>query len=155
MNKLILLAMSFFSAQIYAWECPENRGDFDTRTHWHVAEDVLLGRVIGGIYLEHSPNGGQREYVFRINESLKGKREGVIAITIKDDGITNGMDIGQSYVVFLYGQDSIDFCSKVIAVPASSMQGLDQMKDYYSENKYELALAEKIRLIFELSEYEP
>ncbi|TQV65839.1 hypothetical protein FKG94_27935 [Exilibacterium tricleocarpae] len=101
----------FFSNSTIAWECPESGNSFDVDLHWHLATDVVAGKVLGGELLKNQTHDQHIKFKFEIARAFKGKLNGVIELTFDDSG---EITLGSGYILFLYRSKKMDFCSKYI-----------------------------------------
>jgi hypothetical protein len=147
MNKVIGLALLFFSIYASAWECNnENKYNQEIGAHADLATDVFLGQVISGVYDPNKKYGNETKLEVAVNHSFKGIKEKSVTLTTGFDSLFEGVTLGESYVFFLFGDNELTFCRELIPVGprTRSLEDLQEMSsrvDVYSGAKIKRLLS--------------
>jgi len=96
----------------HSWECGEyDRHSQSIEDHFTLASDVIFGRVVSGEIAETLKYGHDLKLVFDITFSAKGTKSGEVELTTYSSPPFNPFMLGGYYVVFLFGNNSVSFCS--------------------------------------------
>ncbi|WP_299775537.1 hypothetical protein [uncultured Pseudoteredinibacter sp.] len=130
MKIFIFFFLSTVSCVVSAWEC----GDYDKYSqsvgqHLEIASDVFFGRVLSGSVESEGENGFDVSIEVDVLLEVKGDLEDRITLFTHSQPPFPEFILGGSYVFFLYGNTSLDFCNYLIetAVPIDS---LDELREY-------------------------
>lgn len=123
MKYFSILVFLFVSFDTHSWEC----GSYDsysqsTEEHFSLASDVIFGRVISGAIVDAMKVGHDLSFKFDIAYSAKGEKSGILNLGTSPDPPFTPLSLGGYYLIFLFGEDFLSFCSvvKLTGVPIES-----------------------------------
>ena len=131
MKFIIFICLFTLSANCFAWSCEDNFSSFSLDhtplelelsrnvkidAHLKKASDIFLGKVISG-----KVNDDDIEFQMNIIHNFKGDKKKAITILNPIDSLTRKLSLGDNYLIFLYGDNVVDFCSLTIHFWSSEM----------------------------------
>ncbi|WP_331353180.1 hypothetical protein [Cellvibrio sp. UBA7671] len=124
----------FMVAPVMAFECPGYDPMRDpVETHIEKASDILFGRVSKGEFFPNNGYGGEIKISFEIFSTIKGTLSKNTEIIVEAFAGETDIELGQSYIIFLYGNNRIDFCNLKIRL-FTDIDTLNELKEH-SERK--------------------
>jgi hypothetical protein len=142
---LILILLSVINLS-YGWECNGSQRGSDTSYDQHIeyASEIYAGKVITSYLVEDI-----HKIVFelKISDAFKGHYKNHITLETTDDGLDPDITIGESYIFFLYGSNSVSFCGLNIPLGKGIFrpENLEHMaKNVESENKNKAKFLRKL-----------
>jgi len=124
----------YMAASAMAFECPGYDAMQDpVEKHIEKASDILFGRVTKGEFFPNNGHSGELKISFDIFSTIKGNLNTNTEVIVEAFAGRTGIELGQSYVIFLYGNNRIDSCNLKIKL-FTDIDTLPELKDY-SERK--------------------
>lgn len=128
---IFIMAYSFYAK---AWECPELGDNFyDLDRHWQLATNVFWGRVVEGKYFSERRPTFNIDFKVAIYDTFKGDAKPEAWLTTSHESLFHGVELGGNYLIFLYGNNEVDFCGILISLP-SHRETVGRLIEYYSHD---------------------
>ena len=127
--RALFVFLFFIVTPVMAFECPGYDPMLDpVEKHIEKASDILFGRVSKG---EFFSNGyyGEVKISFEIFTTIKGPLSTNTEIIVEAFAGRTDIELGQSYVIFLYGNNRIDFCNLKIRL-FTEIDTLEELKEH-------------------------
>jgi hypothetical protein len=132
--RALFVLLFFIVAPAMAFECPDYDPMRDpVEKHIEKASDILFGRVLKGEFLPSNGYNGEVKISFEIFKTIKGPLNTSTEIIVEAFAGRTKIELGQSYVIFLYGNNRIDFCNLKIRL-FTDIDTLEELKEH-SERK--------------------
>ncbi len=133
MGALITL-LFFMVTPVMAFECPSYDPIRDpVETHIEEASDILFGRVSKGEFFPQNGHNGEVKVSFDIFSTIKGTLSKNTEIIVEAFAGKTNIELGQTYVIFLYGNNRIELCNLKIKL-FTDIDTLEELKEH-SERK--------------------
>jgi hypothetical protein len=123
MQKHLVLMLFFVALQFpinaLSWECTnEDKHGLPIEKNIELASDVIVGKVVSG--------SAEREdeviFSVKISQALKGKLKGKVELKTHIESLYPEIILGEKYLIMLYGNREIDFCTPVFRLSSTSIQ---------------------------------
>lgn len=132
--RVLFILLVFIVTPAMAFECPGYDPMRDpVEKHIEKASDILFGRVSNGEFFPNNGYSGEVKISFEIFTTIKGAQSKSTEIIVEAFAGRTGIELGQSYVIFLYGNNRIDFCNLKIRL-FTEIDTLEELKEH-SERK--------------------
>ncbi len=132
--KALFVLLLFIVAPAIAFECSsyDPIGD-PVEKHIEKASDILFGRVQKGELLPSNGYSEEVKITFEIFKNIKGPLNKSTEIVVEAFAGRTNIELGQAYVIFLYGNNRINFCNLKIRL-FTDIDTLEELKEH-SERK--------------------
>lgn len=132
--RALFALLLFTVTPVMAFECPGYDPMRDpVEKHIEKASDILFGRVSKGEFFPNNGYNGEVKISFEIFTTIKGTLSTNTEIIVEAFAGRTDIELGQSYVIFLYGNNRIDFCNLKIRL-FTEIDTLEELKEH-SERK--------------------
>lgn len=134
MNNILLIILILISQNVFSWECPETNNSYDLDTHWKLATDVFWGKVVEGKYTKRKDYENDIDFTVEIYDIFKGNLKNKVDLSTSHEALFHGVEIGENYIFFLYGDNKLDFCGILVEVQ-HHIETLDRLNEFYSRDE--------------------
>ncbi|WP_323847447.1 hypothetical protein [Microbulbifer magnicolonia] len=144
MKKVILSVLLSLSLNVQAWECGSEQQGIDTPINKHIefATEIYMGRVINSYLVEEID---KVVFELKVSELFKGRYKNHVTLFTSSNPANPEISIGNSYIVFLYGSNDVNFCG--VTINLGYINNLDLLKDQAENGRFEQRQIEQIRAL--------
>lgn len=117
MLRVIATFILFLSSSSWAYECP-NQDKYSQAFDDHInqAFEIFLGQIISGSFDLNQQYGYESNLIALVHHVFKGTNTKTVKLTTSVDQFLDPIEIGGSYIFFLFGSNTLDHYSERISL---------------------------------------